>query len=189
MRFVENTFYHVFNRGNNKQKIFFKEEHYLYFLRKIKKHIKPHCEIMAYCLMPNHFHLLISTKSDEESIKVSAGLRIALSSYTRGINKELNRTGSLFQQNTKRKRINTNDNGKYLKTVFDYIHLNPVGSTSSKDPGAWSFSSFKEYYKSDSNTISTPIICNNVYTTKHIAVMELIINTYDKLKIYFHRYT
>jgi putative transposase len=47
--------YHVYNRGNNKQKIFFEKENALDFLRRIRKYLSPNCEILAYCLMPNHF--------------------------------------------------------------------------------------------------------------------------------------
>ncbi len=52
-------YYHIFNRGNNSQKIFFEEENYYYFLRKIKLHITPFASIVAWCLMPNHFHLVV----------------------------------------------------------------------------------------------------------------------------------
>jgi len=61
MKYEANTIYHVYNQGNNKQKIFFKPENYQYFKRKIAGHIKPYADILAYCLMPNHFHLLIRT--------------------------------------------------------------------------------------------------------------------------------
>ncbi len=187
MPFIEKTFYHIYNRGNNKQKIFFSEANYIYFLNKIKKHIKPHCEILAYCLMPNHFHILISTKSNINTNELSNGLRIALSSYTRGVNKELNRTGSLFQQNTKRKLIRTNDGGKYLKKVFDYIHLNPIASNLTKELSRWSFSSFKEYYlKKKVSTIS--YICNTKFASKYIEWMNLELHLVDQLKIYFYKY-
>jgi putative transposase len=53
--------YHIYNQGNNRQKLFHCRDNYLFFLQKIRKHIFPHCEIMAYCLMPNHFHLMIFT--------------------------------------------------------------------------------------------------------------------------------
>ena len=61
MYFEKDNIYHVFNRGNNREKIFYNNENYIFFLKKIRKHIFPFCEILAYCLMPNHFHFLIVT--------------------------------------------------------------------------------------------------------------------------------
>ena len=107
MGFIDNSFYHIYNRGNNKQNIFFNEDNYHYFLDKIETHITPTCDLLAYCLMPNHFHLLVSTNENSENL--SEALRVVLSSYTRGINNQENRLGSLFQQNTKRKKINVYD--------------------------------------------------------------------------------
>ena len=144
MGFSDHSFYHVFNRGINKQKIFFNEDNYEYFLDKIETHIAPHCDILSYCLMPNHFHLLISTI--ENSDKLSKGLQIALFSYTRAINAQENRTGSLFSQNTKRKLIQVRDNGLYLKSVFNYIHENPVNAGLCTEPEDWKHSSFNEYF-------------------------------------------
>jgi REP element-mobilizing transposase RayT len=60
MNFTPDNLYHVYNQGNNQQPIFTIEEDYYIFLRIIRKTISPHCEIIAYCLMPNHFHVLIS---------------------------------------------------------------------------------------------------------------------------------
>ncbi|PZF73974.1 hypothetical protein DN068_06450 [Taibaiella soli] len=59
MRFIEGELYHVYNRGNNKRQIFFKDENYIFFLKKIKESIAPNSDILCWCLMPNHFHLLL----------------------------------------------------------------------------------------------------------------------------------
>jgi REP element-mobilizing transposase RayT len=61
MQFHENELYHVYNRGNRRQTTFFNNENYIYFLQKVRKYILPHCNILNYCLMPNHFHFLIYT--------------------------------------------------------------------------------------------------------------------------------
>jgi putative transposase len=75
--------------------------------------------------MPNHFHFLVSTKSDFNSVKFSNAFRTLLSSYTRAIQKQENMTGSLFQQNTKAKELTDN---KYASSCFHYIHQNPFRS-------------------------------------------------------------
>lgn len=61
-------FYHVYNQGNNRQNIFFERDNYLYFLRLIRQSFITHTiDIVAYCLMPNHYHLLVYPKSEHLS--------------------------------------------------------------------------------------------------------------------------
>jgi len=114
MQFEVASLYHIYNRGNNRQPIFFRKENYLYFLGKVRKYIQPNADILAWCLMPNHFHFLIhaneaSVKPVKElPIKINAlteGFRLLLSSYSQGINKQEKRTGNLFQQKTQLKNI------------------------------------------------------------------------------------
>ena len=62
MNFESGNLYHIYNQGNNRQQLFFSRENYLFFLKKIKKHILPHADILAWCLMPNHFHLMVYVK-------------------------------------------------------------------------------------------------------------------------------
>ncbi len=68
MDFAAGHIYHVFNRGNNSQMVFFNRENYLFFLEKIRKYIMPYADILAWCLMPNHFHLMISVNRVEVEI-------------------------------------------------------------------------------------------------------------------------
>ena len=112
MHFQEGHIYHVFNQGNNQQKAFFTRENYLFFLQKIRTHILPHSDILAWCLMPNHFHLEIYV--NQLDVEISGGatasgtptnlnksIGIMLASYTRAINKQNDTSGSLFRQKTK----------------------------------------------------------------------------------------
>jgi len=127
MDFANGQIYHVFNRGNNSQAIFFNHENYLFFLDKIRKSILPHADILAWCLMPNHFHLMVSVNHIEVEIseqvtqvRASEGftlsetltkpsrkrtlndsIGIMLRSYSRAIQKQQKITGSLFQKGTK----------------------------------------------------------------------------------------
>ena len=120
MKFEKGYIYHIYNQGNNRQKIFFNRDNYLFFLKKIKVHITPYSDILAWCLMPNHFHLMVlvngttinssdDSKSSDELKKqqtLNQSLAIMLRSYTRAINKQYNLTGSLFRQKTKAECLN-----------------------------------------------------------------------------------
>ena len=115
MYFEEGHLYHVYNQGNNKGKIFFNRDNYLFFLRKIRLYVLPHADILAWCLMPNHFHLMVRvnkvaieglTKHVLDVVKPSMvtfndSIGIMLRSYTRAINKQEGRSGALFRRKTK----------------------------------------------------------------------------------------
>ena len=106
MQFEGSKIYHVYNRGNNQQPIFFGCEHYLFFLRKVRKHVLPHSDLLSYCLMPNHFHFLIVVKTSvvpypsdgsepsdgyayacANPLALNHGIAVLLRSYTQAINK------------------------------------------------------------------------------------------------------
>ena len=115
MQFEPNNIYHIYNRGNNSQKIFFNRDNYLFFMDKIKTYILPYADILAWCLMPNHFHLMVYVNSVEIEISkqvteshqlakirsLNDSISILLRSYTRALQKQENFTGSLFQHRTK----------------------------------------------------------------------------------------
>lgn len=139
VKFVADAYYHLYNRGNNFQPIFFERENYLYFLRQLRKHLTAEAaEIIAYCLMPNHYHLLVHLKADDLSDRMQA---FALA-YTKAVNKRYGRAGSLFQGHFKAIHV---DRDEYLLHLSRYIHLNPVAAGLSKCPEDWEFSSYPEY--------------------------------------------
>jgi putative transposase len=151
MHFEPNSIYHVYNRGNNKQVIFFEKRNYEYFLNKIEADIASVCDILAYCLMPNHFHLLIHVPDKSISLNLIPNqnqqflvrkIGTIQSSYSQAINKQENRTGSLFQQKTKAKLLDSN---LYALTCFHYIHQNPLKAKLVDKMEGWIYSSFKDY--------------------------------------------
>lgn len=160
MHLVEGEIYHVYNRGNNKQRIFIKKENYTYFLGKIELYIKPVCDILAWCLMPNHFHLLIHANAHSVPIikdgsferqNFSQAVKQLLSSYTKAINKQEGRTGSLFQQKTK--AVHVNGNGHHPYIAFHYIHQNPLKAGKVKRMEDWEYSSFQDYINMERTSI------------------------------------
>jgi putative transposase len=119
--FEQGQYYHIFNRGVNRQKIFFTKENYLYFLKLLNKHrISSHATVIAYCLMPNHYHLLLRQDSD---INLSRFMKAVLSAYVQALNKYLERKGPLFEGRFKHVHV---DNDEYVLHLCRYIHLNPV---------------------------------------------------------------
>ena len=123
------TFYHYFNRGNNREDIFKEEENYRYFLELLKKYIPSVADIYSYCLLPNHFHLVIKTKEESqlpEAIrnrkqKLSQPFSNLFNAYAKAFNKKYERRGSLFQKHPKHIEIETSS---YLQEVILYVNNN-----------------------------------------------------------------
>ncbi|MBD2183807.1 REP-associated tyrosine transposase [Aerosakkonema funiforme] len=133
------NYYHVYNRGNNRQLIFFERENYVYFLRQLRNHLIANgTDIIAYCLMPNHYHLLVYLQTD----KFSDLMQAFSLSYTKAINKRYERTGSLFQGRFQAIHV---DREEYLLHLTRYIHLNPVRANIVQKAEDWEFSSYQEY--------------------------------------------
>lgn len=139
--FTEGEFYHVYNRGADKRSIFMEDKDKDRFQRLLyiangerpflSKRIniaraydfdrgEPLVDIGAYCLMPNHFHLLLRERS---SNGITEFMRKLSTGYTMYFNKKYERTGVLFEGAFKAVHA---DNERYLKYLFSYIHLNPV---------------------------------------------------------------
>ncbi len=159
MNFLPNEPYHIYNRGNNKQTIFFNEENYLFFLKKINNQLRPHCDILCWCLMPNHFHLVISTNESSCKLRSAFGIKsvqelsyrigVLLSTYSQAVNNQNQTSGSLFQQKTKSKLLSVKKcNEKhedYLINAMHYIHQNPVKAGLVEKMEDWPYSSFPDY--------------------------------------------
>lgn len=112
--------YHIYNRGINSTPIFVSDENKNYFLQLLSKYIASQSSVFAYCLMDNHFHLLIRVDAPAE--KVTQSFSNFFNAYAKAFNKATNRTGSLFEKHFKRIAIH---NEEYLKQLIIYIHLNP----------------------------------------------------------------
>ena len=152
MFFENDCIYHVYNRSN--EKLFYSRENYLFFLKKIRFQVLPYADMIAYCLMPNHFHLMLranesgvetydsSTKINVQ--KLSQGLGSLISSYTQALNIQRNRRGGLFAHRTKAKLLNGVEND-YLLNCFLYIHQNPIEAAIVEKLEDWEFSSYLDY--------------------------------------------
>lgn len=134
-QFGAHQYYHVYSRGLDKQSIFLDEYDYLYFLNLFKRYLSlnpvsskrhgtyPHfanrAQLLCFCLMPNHVHLLVYQEDERAMTEL---MRALMTSYSMYFNHKYKRTGPVFQSNYKASRITTDS---YLQHVSRYIHLNP----------------------------------------------------------------
>ncbi|GGD26525.1 hypothetical protein [Flavobacterium orientale] len=148
-------YYHIYNRGNNSSPIFFENENYYHFLRLYAKYIDPIAETYAWCLLKNHFHILVRIKEKSEIIESDLTFNTTakpkviepyrqfshlFNAYTQTINKRHQRTGSLFENKFERKMV-TSEN--YFQQLIFYIHNNPVHHGLVKQMGLYPWSSFE----------------------------------------------
>jgi|JI7StandDraft_1071085.scaffolds.fasta_scaffold29963_6 putative transposase len=161
-----NGIYHIYSRANGFEKLFYKPHHFRYFMTKYHLHISPIAETYSYCLMPNHFHMVIKIKSVEAinaclSEKLLCPTPAAkslnekqhrsriliqqfsnfLNAYSKALNLMIQRRGSLFMTPIRRKRIHDE---RYFRATVVYVHLNPCKAGLCKRPGDWPYSSYRE---------------------------------------------
>ena len=159
--FAEDSYYHVYNRGVEKRDIFLDEKDYRFFetylfiyLNPLKKVLEKHpdlplrlhsknlseeVKLMAYCLMPNHFHLLLKQKTKNGISKL---LKQITNAYTLYFNQKNTRVGGLMQGRFKAVPITNDDLHIHITR---YIHLNPIASNLTQDLTTYKWSSYPDY--------------------------------------------
>ena len=143
--------YHIFNRGVNRQPIFFCPENWGFMVRLLRRYFRPDLiDIIAYCLMPNHYHLLVCLKVDNLSRRVMQPFGV---SYTKAVNKQQGRVGPVFQGPFQAVQV---DGNEQLVHLSRYIHLNPVCAGLVAAPEAWAFSSYRDYVGLRQGTLPRP---------------------------------
>ena len=152
--------YHFYNRGNNKENIFIDERNYLYFLNLMKKYLLIISDVYGYCLLKNHFHILVRIKDydrlpEKYNVKVFQPISNMFNAYTKSINKIYKRSGSLFQEHLHRHRVM---NQQYLINLLLYIHLNPAKHGFVDDYREYQYSSYNAYMSSDITNIDRDTI-------------------------------
>ena len=131
------SYYHIYNRGINGENIFKEERNYAYFLEKYTQFISPIADTYAYCLLRNHFHIIIRTRSESDIKQLVLNTKNAekniswilsnafasfFKSYAQAINKSYKRTGALFEEPFRRIIVEGDD---YFTELVYYIHHNP----------------------------------------------------------------
>jgi putative transposase len=131
---------HYYNRGVNKDIIFFSPLQYEFLIQTLYRFLPNYrLELIAYCLMPNHYHILLRHDDLKEGSKY---IQRVFNTFTQAVNHQVSRVGTLFQGNVKKRFVE--DDG-YLAAVIMYIHLNPVKSGLCNNPEEWLYSDYREW--------------------------------------------
>ncbi len=151
-QFEEGKFYHIYNRSVDKKLMFRKEGNYDFFLKRYEDYLSEVVDTYAYCLLGNHFHLLVQVKdltrfraefkiAEKKSTHniVSHQFRKFFQSYAMAFNKQHQRTGTLFQTPFKRALV---DSERYFTEMIYYIHANPQKHELIDDFREWKWSSY-----------------------------------------------
>ncbi|MEM7373939.1 MAG: transposase [Bacteroidota bacterium] len=151
---VHSQVYHLYNYGINRMNIFYEARNYPYFLRLLRRHTSPIADLLAYCLLPNHFHLLVRIKEWQElpqeiqtgKIKLHHPFSHCFNAYSKSINNAYNRSGKLLNENVKRQLVDTEE---YLKRALYYIHANPQKHGLVRDFREYQYSSYQLFESGD----------------------------------------
>jgi len=138
-------YYHIYNRGNNRENLFLEERNYRHFLKLYARYVAPVADTYAYCLLKNHFHVLVRIKAVAEQDQSGKPLNPSqqfghlFNAYSKAINKAYRRTGSLFEHPFERIEVTSE---QYLLRLITYIHHNPQKHGLIADFRDWPYSSY-----------------------------------------------
>jgi REP element-mobilizing transposase RayT len=174
MRNLQGHYYHVYNRGCNRQPIFLEEENYIYLLTRIKAILPEEpVTIVAYCLMPNHYHFLLRAEADTAIGHFTQRL---FNGYTQAINQRYQRSGTLFQGRAKSIDV---QNEPYALHLCRYIHLNPVVAGLVSRPEQWVYSNYLEWTgKRNGTLIDTDFV--SLYAPSQREYESFIVSSIDE---------
>jgi REP element-mobilizing transposase RayT len=142
--------FHLYNRGNNRERLFYSPGDYQVFLDYYGAYPGTLADTYSYCLIPNHFHFLIRIKMESDEREFVRRMRIWLIKYAMYINRSKNRRGHLFTRPINRIKVTDET---YLKHLVRYIHLNPVKHGLKFTHQNYPYSSYREFLAKDHNGI------------------------------------
>ena len=168
-KFEAGKYYHIYNRGIDRKAIFKQNENYEFFLTRIGKYLSAVLDLYAYCLLKNHFHLMVRIKDMHSFIElynisepditniVSHSFQKMFQSYAMAYNKQYDRVGSLFQKPFKRNLVDSED---YFTKLILYIHANPQKHELIRDFRTYKWSSYLPILKNRSDILHSDEVIN-----------------------------
>lgn len=160
--FACGSYYHIYNRGARQAPIFFTDSHYDYCLKLLARYqAKYGACVLAYCLMPNHYHLLLRQETDQP---LSKFIGVVFNAYVQAVNLQKARSGALFQGRFRHVWV---DREEYLVQLCRYIHLNPVKAHLVSRPEQWPYSNYREWVRQRHEAL-----WNEEFMREHFATAE-----------------
>lgn len=187
-KFGPGEYYHIYNRGNGKADVFLDEQDFTFFILRLRQNLFPDektlnrlrplppnsFSLISYCLMPNHFHLLLRQNSDIPTTKL---LTKVCTSYSMYFNKKYNHTGHVFQDQYKQINI---DDDSYLVWLSFYIHQNPKVAGFIDNPADYKWSSCGYFIGVESSSLCDKEIIASSYSNREYS--DLLESSYEIIK-------
>ena len=146
--FFQGGYYHVYNRGANRELIFRNDANYRFLLQRMKENLREwQASVIAYCLMPNHYHFVLRQDGD---CALSGFVQAVFNSYTKAFNKMWQRSGTLFEGPFEAIQV---DKERYLLQLCRYVHRNPLDAGLVTDIPEWQYSNYLEWIGQRSGTL------------------------------------
>jgi putative transposase len=158
--FARDHYYHIYNRGAGKGLIFFNPGNYEHLLRLVKQYHRQYgVAIIAYCLMPNHYHFLLRQETDQP---LSKFINVLFNAFVQAVNRQQGRKGTLFEGRFRHVWI---DREEYVIHLCRYIHLNPVKADLVPSPGDWAYSNYLEWIERRAGTLKDKVFIRDRFPT------------------------
>jgi len=156
--YLAGNYYHFYNRGRSRLSIFHGDSDYLQVLQKMKEYLhKFELTMIAYCLMPNHYHFLVRQDSDMPAGWLPQHI---FNSYAKSYNHRYRHSGTIFAGNY---HVRLVDKPDYLVHLCRYIHANPVKDGIASDLNLWPYSNYLEWIAARTGTIVDRAFVNNYF--------------------------
>lgn len=179
-KFARGHYYHIYNRGAGRESLFFNPGNYEYGLRLVKRYYQRYgATVIAYCLMPNHYHFVLRQETDEPLSKL---INVLDNAYVQAVNRQQGRTGTLFEG---RFRVVWVDREEYLVHLCRYVHLNPVKAKLVPRPDDWLYSNYLEWIGQRAGTLKDEAFILEHFPTPE-AYRQFVADCQDEMRTREH---